>query len=90
MRQSGVPVTVEAVATASAEATFDTIVPIALPRIFTGYGPLPAVTATRDQTGEWNHVGAARIVELADDSTARGDHRLRAPALLRLPSQRVH
>jgi hypothetical protein len=71
MRQSGVPVTVEAVAKASVELTFDAIVPIELPKMFLGYGPLPAVTGTRDLTGEWDHVGATRTVDLADGSSAR-------------------
>ncbi len=66
-----VPVTTEAVARASPEATFDGIVPIDLSRMFLGYGPLPAVTATRDQTGGWDHVGASRTVVLSDESTAQ-------------------
>jgi polyketide cyclase/dehydrase/lipid transport protein len=46
-------------------------VPIELARMFTGFGPLPAVVGTRDQTGDWDHVGAARTVELADGSEVR-------------------
>ena len=69
MRRS-VPVTVEDVARATPEATFDAIVPIDLSKMFVGHGPLPAVTGTRDQTGEWDHVGASRTVVLADGSTA--------------------
>jgi Polyketide cyclase / dehydrase and lipid transport len=71
MSSSGVPVTVEATAAAVPEAVFDVIVPIALPEIFTGFGPLPAVIGTRDQTGAWDHVGAERAIDLADGSTAR-------------------
>lgn len=71
MRQARIPVTVKAVARASIETTFDAIVPIALPEMFTGFGPLPAVTATREQTGEWDHAGATRTVVLADGSPAR-------------------
>jgi hypothetical protein len=67
----GVAVTVEAVARAGIEPTFGAIVPIQLARMFTGFGPLPAVVGTRDQTGEWDHVGATRIVELADGSEVR-------------------
>jgi hypothetical protein len=33
------------------EVVFAHIVPVDLRTIFTGYGPLPAVTATKDQTG---------------------------------------
>lgn len=71
MGQSGVPVTVEAVAKVSTELAFDAIVPIPLPKMFVGYGPLPAVTGTRDLTGGWDHVGATRTVDLADGSSAR-------------------
>lgn len=71
MRPSGVAVTVEAIARASAEESFDAIVQIALPRMFIGYGPLPAVSATREQSGDWNHVGVTRVVDLADGSSAR-------------------
>lgn len=46
-----VAVTVTGTANASSERTFDTIVPIDLSRVFRGYGPLPAVTRTTDQTG---------------------------------------
>ena len=66
-----VPVTVTATARAGLERAFDAIAPIDLSLIFTGFGPLPAVRGVREQTGEWNHVGAARIVELSDGSEAR-------------------
>jgi hypothetical protein len=65
MAMAGVPITVSARTRASVERAFDAIVPIDLPRIFTGFGPLPAVAGVRDQTGDWDHVGAGRIVELA-------------------------
>jgi len=42
-----------------------------LARIFRGFGPLPAVAGTREQTGAWDHTGASRTVVLADGSTAR-------------------
>ncbi|HEY2160292.1 MAG TPA: hypothetical protein VGH24_03225 [Solirubrobacteraceae bacterium] len=45
--------------------------PIDLAKIFRGFGPLPAVVGTRDQTGAWDHVGARRVVELADGSEVR-------------------
>ncbi len=64
-------VTVEAVAAVPRSHAFKTIAPIALEKIFRGLGPLPAVTATREQTGDWDHVGATRVVELADGSEAR-------------------
>jgi hypothetical protein len=68
---AGVAVTVEADVHGPRDATFTTIAPIDLTQMFTGFGPLPAVAATRDQTGGWDHVGATRTVELADGSEAR-------------------
>jgi hypothetical protein len=66
MPEAGVTVPVEGTAPADVETTFDAIVPIELPRIFRGFGPLPAVVATTDQTGEWDHVGVSRVVKLSD------------------------
>jgi Polyketide cyclase / dehydrase and lipid transport len=42
-----------------------------LPRVLTGYWPLPAVVKTSDITGPWNQPGSARIVHLADRTTVR-------------------
>ncbi|MDO4264458.1 MAG: SRPBCC family protein [Deinococcus sp.] len=36
-----------------------------------GWGPLPAVVGTRDQTGAWDAVGQTRTVLLSDGSHAR-------------------
>lgn len=63
--------TVAATASMSSERAFDVIAPIDLTRIFTGYGPLPAVVGVRDQSGAWDHVGASRVVRLADGNEAR-------------------
>jgi hypothetical protein len=52
------------------EPLFDWFIPIELPRILTGWGPVPAVIGTRDQSGPWDTVGSRRTVELADGSTA--------------------
>jgi hypothetical protein len=68
---AGTPVTVEGTARADPATTFDVIVPIELPRIFRGFGPLPAVVGTRDQTGKWDQVGVSRVVQLGDGSEAR-------------------
>jgi hypothetical protein len=68
---AGVPVTVHASANAPVGRAFHVVAPIDLPRIFRGFGPLPAVVATREQTGAWDHVGATRVVELRDGSEAR-------------------
>jgi hypothetical protein len=62
---------VETTIDASTEIAFEHIVPIDLPSIFTGYGPLPAVTRTRDQSGSWDAAGRTRTVEFSDGSTAQ-------------------
>lgn len=53
------------------EEAFGQIVPIDLSSIFTGYGPLPAVMQTRDQSGAWDAAGRTRTVAFADGSSAR-------------------
>jgi Polyketide cyclase / dehydrase and lipid transport len=70
MPPAGIAVTVEADVRRPAASAFTTIVPIDLAKIFRGFGPLPRVAGTRDQTGPWDHVGARRVVELADGSEA--------------------
>jgi hypothetical protein len=42
-----------------------------LPKVLTGYGPLPAVVRTSENTGPWNTPGSARLIHLADGSTVR-------------------
>ena len=42
-----------------------------LPKVLTGYRPLPAVVGTSQHTGPWDQPGSARVVHLADGSTAR-------------------
>lgn len=66
----GVAVTVEATVAAPVDRAVDVIAPIDLPTIFRGLGPLPGVAGTREQTGGWDHVGAKRVVDLADGSEA--------------------
>ncbi|WP_411880844.1 SRPBCC family protein [Polaromonas sp. YR568] len=56
---------------APAEKAFLHIVPIALASIFTGYGPLPSVTGTLDETGPWDAAGRSRTVVFSDGSSAR-------------------
>jgi hypothetical protein len=54
--------------------TFDAfahVVPIDLTSIFTGYGLLPAVIGTEDQTGNWDTIGQTRTVNLSDGSSAK-------------------
>ncbi len=50
---------------------FEYTVPIDLASIFTGYGPLPAVISTENQTGDWNGENQTRTVVLSDGSSAR-------------------
>lgn len=49
---------------------FARFIPVALPDILTGYGPIPAVTSTSAQTGPWDVVGSSRTVHLSDGSSA--------------------
>jgi hypothetical protein len=62
---------VESTIEASTEVAFEHIVPIDLSSIFTGYGPLPAVTETRDQSGHWDAAGRSRTVVFSDGSSAQ-------------------
>lgn len=50
---------------------FHFTVPVNLGSIFTGWGPLPAVTETTDHTGAWDTVGQTRTVWLSDGSYAQ-------------------
>ena len=50
---------------------FEHIMPVDLTSIFTGYGPLPAVVGTRDQTGAWDAAGQTRTVIMSDGSSAQ-------------------
>lgn len=61
-----VAVTVTATARVAPQRCFDAIVPIDLSAMMQGYGPLPAVSGTRDQVGPWDAPGSTRVVELAD------------------------
>lgn len=63
--------TVTAETAINQQAVFDHIIPIDLTSIFTGYGPLPAVTGVRDQTGAWDAAGQTRTVVLSDGSSAQ-------------------
>ncbi len=50
-----------------------------LPAVYTGYGPLPAVTGVRDQAGPWDTPGRTRTLELADGSTLEEELRTYGP-----------
>jgi hypothetical protein len=70
MPERPVSVTVRTTTPVPPETAFDGMVPIDLSTIFTGLGPLPAVTGTVDQTGTWDHVGVSRKPVLSDGTTA--------------------
>jgi hypothetical protein len=63
--------TVEVDIKANQSAAFEHIVPIDLASIFRGYGPLPSIISTQNQTGTWNAAGQTRTVLLSDGSSAR-------------------
>ena len=63
--------TVETILSVPREQAFLGIVPIDLRSIFTGFGPLPAVTGITDQVGGWDAAGQTRSVTLSDGSSAR-------------------
>ncbi|MFD4138722.1 SRPBCC family protein [Streptomyces sp. NPDC058572] len=69
MAQRLVAVTVHATASPDPATVHPIVMDIALPLIFTGFGPLPAVTGVRDQTGSWDHVGVSRRPVLSDGTT---------------------
>jgi hypothetical protein len=49
---------------------FEWFIPVRLADILLGYGPLPAVVKTSEQSGTWDQPGSNRIVHLADGNTA--------------------
>ena len=53
------------------KAAFEHNVPIDLTSIFKGYGPLPAVTSIKNQTGAWDGAGQTRTVLLSDGSSTQ-------------------
>jgi hypothetical protein len=64
-------VTVQTEVTSLQTEAFNRIVPIDLTSIFTGYGLLPSVKGTQNQTGAWDRVGQTRTVILSDKSSAQ-------------------
>jgi hypothetical protein len=70
MSSRGFRVTVDEWTSAAPERAWDVIVPVDLTAVFTGLKPaIPAVTAVRDQTGDWDAAGQTRKIELADGSS---------------------
>ena len=72
MRTHEVSITRQAVIPGTPEAVFAFIAAEdVLPKVLTGYGPLPAVVKTAENTGPWTQVGSARLIHLADATTVR-------------------
>jgi Polyketide cyclase / dehydrase and lipid transport len=65
-----VAVTVQTRAAAPPQHAFMVNVPIDLSLVFKGWGPFPAVREVKNQTGEWDHVGASRNPVLSDGTIA--------------------
>jgi hypothetical protein len=63
--------TVQTEIAAKQDIVFKYIVPIDLASIFTGYGPLPAVSGTKNQTGAWDAAGQTRSVIFSDGNSAK-------------------
>jgi hypothetical protein len=72
MTTHDVPITRQALIPGSPDAVFAFIVAEdVLPKVLTGYGPLPAVLGTSAHTGPWDTPGSARLIHLADGSSVR-------------------
>ena len=64
--ENGEGASAEGVAQASLEHTWNVAVPLAPPGFYPKFGPLPAVTEVRDQSGAWDAVGQTRTLLLSD------------------------
>ena len=53
------------------EQVFEYVLPVDLSTVIKRWGPLPGVKGVRDQSGEWDHVGATRTILLEDGSEAQ-------------------
>jgi Polyketide cyclase / dehydrase and lipid transport len=72
MKNFEVAITREAVIPGSVKEVFAFITAQdVLPKVLTGYGPLPAVVRTSEISGPWDLPGSTRIVHLADGTTVR-------------------
>jgi Polyketide cyclase / dehydrase and lipid transport len=71
-RSHEVSITRQAVISGTPETVFNFITAEdVLPKVLTGYGPLPAVVKSSENTGPWTIPGSARLIHLADSSTVR-------------------
>lgn len=72
LRAHEIAITRKAVIAALQPQVFDFITAEdVLPKVLTGYGPLPRVVGTSANTGPWDTPGSARLVHLADGSAVR-------------------
>jgi hypothetical protein len=65
-----VSVAVHATTKVAPDPAFAAGVEIDLTKVFQGFGPLPAVTGVREQSGTWDRVGVSRRPVLSDGTTA--------------------
>jgi hypothetical protein len=68
MPGKGINITVKAHSKAPQQKAFDIVLPIDLPQVFTGYGPIPAVKSVEHFDDGWNAAGQSRQINLADGS----------------------
>ncbi len=72
MARREVSITRETVLPAARPRAFDFITADdVLPKILTGYGPLPAIVGTSEQGGPWNTPGSSRVNHVADGTALR-------------------
>jgi Polyketide cyclase / dehydrase and lipid transport len=72
MRTHEVSITRQAIIPGTPEAVFAFVAAEdVLPKVLTGYGPLPSVLNTSQNTGPWTVAGSARLIHLSDGSTVR-------------------
>jgi hypothetical protein len=65
-----VSATVATTIDAPVEDVFDWFVDLDIARVLNGYGPLPAVLETREQTGPWKVVGQTRTLSMSGNIRA--------------------
>lgn len=53
------------------EVAVPAVAMLPLPEMLLRRGPFPAVTRVEGQTGDWDHVGATRLIHLSDGGTVR-------------------
>lgn len=70
MAAKGFKIVAKAHAKVPRERAFDIVLPIDLPQVFTGYGPLPAVVGTELFDNAWNAAGQSRRIDLSDGNHA--------------------